>query len=486
MVGATREAERRVLRLLHNHTTTKSHLTQIHAHLLRRHLHHSNLLLAHFTAVCGALRRTPYARLVFHQSSNPNILHFNSLIKAYSLTGPFEESLHLFSLMKNAHSIWPDQFTFAPLLKCCSNLSDLKLGSQVHCEVVVAGFESCAGVRIGLVELYCVCEAMGDAKRVFDEMPQRDVVAWNLMIRGYFKRGDVEAGIRLFERMEERSVVSWNSMIAGLAQSGREGEALELLRKMWMEGIELDDATLVVSLPAAARIGDLDIGRWIHCCADETGLSKEKIQVGNAIVDFYCKCGDLVTASKVFDEMPERNVVSWNTMIAGLALNGQGDRCVEFIAEMKRQGLEPNGATFTGALAGVAHAGMVQMGRELFCSMTVDHRIKPKLEHYGCMVDLLGRCGSLQEAYELIIGMPMHPNAAIWGALLSACRIHGDLELAECAAKELISIEPSNSGNYVSLSNIYAELGKWDEVKKVRMMMKETSILKSPGHSFIR
>ncbi|KAF8401360.1 hypothetical protein HHK36_012295 [Tetracentron sinense] len=459
-----REAERRILRLLHGHST-RTCLTQIHAHCLRHNLYQSNQLLAHFVSVCGALNKMPYARLVFLQTQNPNILLFNSMIKGYSVSGPFEESLHLFSLMKN-RGIWPDNFTFAPLLKSCSNLCDINLGRGVHAQILTVGFESHSSIRIGLIEFYTTCERMRDAKQVFDAMPQRDVVSWNLMIHGFCKRGDVEMGFHLFRQMSERSVVSWNSMIASLAQSGREFEALDLFCEMWDNGFNPDEATVVTVLPVCARLGAFDVGRWIHNFSDTSGLSRDVISVGNSLIDFYCKCGDLETARKIFNEMPRKNVVSWNAMISGLTFNGRGELGVEMFEEMKREGVDPDNSSFIGVIACCTHAGLVQRGQELFDSMIVKHEIKPKLEHYGCMVDLLGRSGCVKEAHCLLRSMPMRPNAALWGALLSACRTHGDLELAECAAKELINLEPWNSGNYVLLSNIYAEVGRWDEVEK--------------------
>ncbi|KAJ4968791.1 hypothetical protein NE237_015492 [Protea cynaroides] len=478
-----REAERRILRLLHGHST-RTQVTQIHAHFLRHHLHQSNLLLSHFVSVCGSLHRMPYANLVFLQTQNPNLLLFNSMIKGYSISGPSMQSLHLFSLMRS-RGIWPDRFTFAPLLKSCSNLPDLNLGRGVHAEIVALGFESHPPIQIGLVELYSSHDAMEDAEQVFDAMSQREVVAWNMMIRGYCNRGDVHLGLHFFNQMEERSVVTWNSMIASLARSGKDNDALKLFREMWDNGFDPDDATLVTVLPVCARLGVYDVGRWIHSFADSKKLSRDVVSLGNSLVDFYCKSGDTETAHRVFNEMPQKNVVSWNAMISGLAFNGQGELGVDMFEEMKKQDMAPNHATFIGVLACCSHAGFVQRGHELFNSMLTEHKLEPVLEHYGCMVDLLGRNGCVKEAYGLITSMPMKANAALWGALLSACRTHGNLQLAECAAMELINLEPHNSGNYVLLSNIYAEAGRWDEVENIRLLMKGKSVKKAPGHSLI-
>ncbi|KAL2514961.1 Pentatricopeptide repeat-containing protein [Forsythia ovata] len=328
---------------------------------------------------------------------------------------------------------------------------------------------------------------MDDARRVFEEMSHRDVIVWNLMIRGYCKIGNVEMGLSLFRQMGERSVVSWNTMISCLAQSGRYMEALGFFREMWYEGFEPDEATVVTMLPVCAHLGEVDIGRWVHSYVESSGLYNDFVSVGNALVDFYCKCAELKKAFEVFMDMPRKNVVSWNAMISGLAFNGNGELdWVEMFDEMtNHEGTSPNDATFLAILACCVHAGLVQRGRDFFASMVTNYHVKPKLEHYGCMIDLLSRSGCVKEAYDLIQTMPMKPNAAIWGALLSACRTYGEMELVERAVKELINLEPRNSGHYVLLSNIYAERGNWSGVEEVRMLMKENRINKTMGQSIV-
>lgn len=406
------------------------------------------------------------------------------MIKGFSLCEPFEKSPFIFSLMKD-RGIWADEYTFAPLLKSCSNICDYRLGQCVHGEVLRVGFEWFSSIRIGIIELYVTCGRMGDAHKVFDDMSHRDVIVWNLMIRGFCKTGNVDTGLCLFRQMSERNVVSWNSMISCLAQSGRDSEALELFNEMRDQSFEPDEATVVSVLPACARLGAVDVGKWIHIYTDSRGLLQQVVSVGNSLVSFYCKCGDLDAASSVFDRMAQKNVVSWNSLILGYAFNGRGERGINLFEEMMTIDDKPNDATFVAALTCCAHAGLVEKGRDLFASMTEIHRIEPKLEHYGCMVDVLGRSGCLKEAHDLIKSMPMKPNAALLGALLGACSTHGEVKLAELAAKELIDLEPWNSGNYVLLSNIYAEDGRWDEVEKVRDLMKENCITKAPGQSAI-
>ncbi|KAK6805072.1 hypothetical protein RDI58_002856 [Solanum bulbocastanum] len=483
MNSGSREVERRILRLLHGQKT-RTQLTQIHAHILRHHLRHSNQLISHFISICGSLNRMLYASLIFQHFQNPNIFLFNSMIKGYSLRGPYQNSVVFFSTMKR-RGIWADEFTFAPLLKACANLEDLEMGQGVHKHVLALGFGRFGSIRIGIVELYSGCGRMMDAKKVFDEMSHRDVILWNLMVKGYSQSGNVDMGLGLFRQMGERTVVSWNLMISLLAQYGREKEALALFHEMRNGGFEPDEATVVTVLPVCAQLGELDLGRWIHSYAKSKGLYPNLVSIGNALIDFFGKSGDLETAFTIFNDMPRKNVVSWNAAISNCAFNGKGELGVQLFDEMLDEGVRPNDSTYVGALACCAHAGLVQRGGDLFDSMIANHGIEPTIEHYGCMVDLLGRGGCLKEAHKLVETMTMEPNAAIWGALVSACRTHGEMELAEYALKELIKLEPWNSGNYVLLSNIYADRGKWEDVEKVRVLMSGNSIKKAPGQSTI-
>ncbi|KAE8684258.1 Pentatricopeptide repeat-containing protein [Hibiscus syriacus] len=456
MSRASLAVERRILHLLHGRKT-RNNLREIHAHFIRQCLHQSNQIISHFVSVCGHLNKMDYANLVFLQTKTPSILLFNSMVKGYSLNGPFEEAITLFSLMKT-HWIFPDEYTFSPLLKACSGLCDVRIGQCIHGEVIRSGFERFGSVEIGVLELYCTSGRMEEAKKVFDGMSKRDVIIWNLMIRGFCKGGDVDLGLTLFRQMSERNVVSWNSMISYLAQSGRHSKALALFQDMKLE-FQPDEATVVIVLPICAHLGAVDIGQWIHYYAESSKLYRNVVSVGNALVDFYSKCGNLETALQIFKDMPCKNVVSWNTMISGTAFNGREELGVELFEEMMNN------------------------GQEFFALMSKKYDIDPRLEHYGCMVDLLSRRGCMRMAYDLIRSMHILPNAALWGSLLSACRTYGELELAELAVKELIDLEPWNSGNYVLLSNIYAEEGRWDEVEKIRVLMKEKSVKKVMGQS---
>ncbi|CAO2836604.1 unnamed protein product [Amaranthus hypochondriacus] len=480
----SREVERKILRHLHDRIN-RTRLLEIHAHFLRHGLNQSNQVLSHFVSVCRSNGKMRYAELVFQQAHFPDLLLYNSMIKGYSISGPFQKSLSLFFHMKN-NGVLPNEFTLAPLIKSCCNFRDSRVGKSVHCEVIKLGLQRINSLRIGIVEFYANCDHMEDAYTVFEEMRHKDVIVWNLMIRGFCKMGNIDKGLVLFRQMKERSIVSWNSMISSLSKCGRDKVALELFNEMRIDGcFQPDEATVVTVLPVCARLGALEIGYWLHSYTKSSGLFREFVTVGNSIVSFYCKCGDLETAHKVFREMPRKNVITWNTLISGLGFNGKGELGVDLFEQMLIRGVKPSDSSYVGVLTCCVHAGFLEKGRYLFSTMTAKHNILPKLEHYGCMVDLLGRSGCVREAYDLVKNMPIRPNAALWGALLSASRSFGEVQLAEYALKELINLEPWNSGNYVLLSNIYAEEGKWDEVDKLRVLMKERSVRKSTGLSLV-
>ncbi|OEL18292.1 Pentatricopeptide repeat-containing protein [Dichanthelium oligosanthes] len=343
----------------------------------------------------------------------------------------------------------------------------MPLLSALHSLLLRLGFLSHHAISLALLKPY----PLPHIRVLFDEIPQKNrcAVAYNTLITACLKARDIRAARHLFDEMQRyrrsrRNVVSWNLMIAGCARCRRDDMAVWFFDRMVAEGeVAPDDGTLVAVLPACGRTGNVGAGRSAHEYARKTGLLESTVHVANAVVDMYCKCGNVASAREVFEGMRQRSVVSWNTMIAGLSLNGHGVEGIELFQKMQQQGVEPNAVTFLGVLGCCAHAGAVEVGQEIFQNMQPEHGVEPAIEHYGCMVDLLGRSGFLEEAHTLIQGIPMKPNAAIWGALLSACRAHAGLGIAEVALKELINLEPWNSGNYVLLANLYADTGRWEE-----------------------
>jgi pentatricopeptide repeat protein len=319
---------------------------------------------------------------------------------------------------------------------------------------------------------------------VFDEMAVRDVVAWNVMVAGYVKAGDLAHARELFDAMPERNVVSWTTVIGGYAQMKRPEKAVEVFRRMQVEGIEADGVALLSVLAACGDLGAVDLGEWVHRFVVRRGLCQE-IPLMNSIIDMYMKCGCIEKAVEVFEGMEEKSVVTWTTLIAGFALHGLGLQAVEMFCRMERENMAPNAVTFLAILSACSHVGLTDLGRWYFNIMVSQYRIKPRVEHYGCMVDLLGRAGCLKEAQDLVKNMPLKANAAIWGALLAAARTHGDAGLGEQALLHLIELEPNNSGNYILLSNIFAEQERWGDVSKLRKAMRERGLRNVPGASSI-
>ncbi|XP_066334399.1 pentatricopeptide repeat-containing protein At1g09190-like [Miscanthus floridulus] len=378
----------------------------------------------------------------------PPLPLLNAAVKALSASSSPEDAFRLLSTLRRFHA--PDRLTFLPLL---GRASSLPLLSALHSLLLRLGFLSHHAISLALLKPYPLLHA----RALFDDMPQKNkcTIAYNTLITACLKARDIRAARHLFDEMQRhrrsrRSVVSWNLMITGCARRGRDDMAVQCFERMVREGeVAPDDGTLVAVLPACGRTGNVGAGRWAHEYARKTGLLDGTVHVANAVMDMHCKCGDVDSALEVFMTTRQRSVVSWNAMIAGFSLNGHGVEGIDLFQEMRRHGVEPNAVTFLAVLGCCAHAGAVDIGREIFQSMLSEHGIEPAIEHYGCMVDLFGRSGLLEEAHVRIQGMPMKPNAAIWGALLSACRAHAGLGIAEVALKELINLEPWNSGNCV-------------------------------------
>lgn len=326
---------------------------------------------------------------------------------------------------------------------------------------------------------------MADARKLFDGLTERNVVSWTAMVSGYARAGKVGDALVLFERMPERDVAAWNAIISGCAQNGRFVVALEILGRMVDEGFQPNATTVSSALSACGHLGMLKIGKSIHCYAWRTCVGFGS-SVLNGLIDMYGKCGNLKGARWIFNEVSDKSLTTWNSLINCLALHGRSKCAIAVFNAMKREGLEPDVVTFVGLLNACTHGGFVDEGLRYFELMKHEHGIKPEIEHYGCIVDLLGRAGQFQDALEVIGDMRIESDEVIWGSLLNACRIHSRLELAEFAIRKLLELDPNNANYVVMLANVYSEGGLWEEVKKVRKFVKEDTICKKlPGCSWI-
>lgn len=337
--------------------------------------------------------------------------------------------------------------------------------------------------------MYSACMQASSARKAFDEMLVRDIVSANSMLTGYLRCGKLDAALGLFADMEERNVRTWNSIIAGFVQGGRCKEALDLFHEMLMYSgdgaVKPDKVTVANVVAACASLGALDQGEWLHGYLWKQGLEVDMV-MGTALIDMYGKCGCVKKAYEVFHKMPRRDVLAWTAMISALAVHGHGEAAFALLEEMEKDGVRPNHVTFGALLSACAHSGMVEKGRWCFDTMKQIYSIEPQLQHYACMVDLLGRAGLFEEAEGLIGCMLMEPDLFVWGALLGACRMHGNVELGERVAGYMISLDPLNHAYYIILSDIYANAKRFEDVKKIRDFMKDHGIKKtSPGSSLL-
>ncbi|KAG2720097.1 hypothetical protein I3760_02G020000 [Carya illinoinensis] len=460
-------------------------IKQIHARLYKTGLIGdpnavSRLLASSISPDFGSLT---YARKVFDEISRPNTFMWNTMIRGYSKSNEPEAALLLYHQML-CHSAPHNAYTFPFLLKACSTLSALEETQQIHAHIIKTGFGLDVYATNSLLHVYAISGCIKSAHLLFERLLERDIVSWNSMIDGYAKLGSLKMAFEFFKNMPVKNVISWTAMISGFVGAGLNRDALNLFCEMLIAGVKPDNVALVISLSACAHLGALDQGRWIHAYIAKNGIKIDRI-LGCVLIDMYGKCGDMEEALEVFTKLEKRGTSEWTTIINGFAIHGQGEEALDLFVQMNKAGIKPNLITFTAILTACSHAGLVDDGKSMFKSMTTVYRLNPTIEHYGCMVDLLGRAGLLMEAKDLIEKMPLKPNAAIWGALLNACWIRGHLELGKQIGKILSEIDPWHGGRYIHLARIHAAAGEWDQAVEVRSQMKHRGVSKLPGCSAI-
>ncbi|KNA07380.1 hypothetical protein SOVF_172400 [Spinacia oleracea] len=380
----------------------------------------------------------------------------------------------------------PNPQTFTFLFGACVSLCSPRLGRMIHAHFILSGFKFDVFATTALVDMYSKLGLVESARKQFDRMEYKDTPTWNSMISGYARCGKMEEAEILFQLIPFKSVISWTTMISGYSQNGQYVNSLNTFLSMEKKGgLKPNEVSVTSVLPACANLGALEVGERIEKYARQKGYM-DNLFVSNSLLELYSKCGKLDRAMQLFNEIRDRkNLCSWNSMMMCFAIHGRYEEALHLFRLMLREGMVPDAITFVAALLACTHGGKIAKGKELFESMKDKFGIIPKLEHYGCMVDLLGRKGKLNEAYNLIQTMPMKPDSVIWGTLLGACSFHCNVEVAEKAAEALFELEPWNSGNYVILSNIYASVKRWDGVVKLRKMMKGNQVTKLAGYSCI-
>ncbi|XP_006661209.2 pentatricopeptide repeat-containing protein At4g02750-like [Oryza brachyantha] len=401
------------------------------------------------TLLCAFLRLglLPAARRLFDEMPERDVFSYNSMVAGYVAEGDMASARNLFDEMEQR-----DVVTWNSMLSGYARHGDMK-----------------------------------NARKIFDAMPERDVVSWNSMLDGYAQAGEVETARLVFDGMPKRSIVSWNVILALYAKLRDWRECLGMFDVMMAEGNAVpNEKTFVSVLTACANLGDLEKGTWVH------GLVRERwdrlvpdVLLLTTLLTMYAKCGVMETAREIFNSMNEKSVPSWNSMIIGYGLHGQSEKAFELFLEMERDGPRPNETTFICVLSSCAHGGLVLEGWWCFDRMVRFYSMEPKSEHFGCMMDLLGRAGLLEQSEKLIENLQGKVSPALWGILMSTSQTQNNTQLGEFVGKKMIEMRPTEVGPYVLLSNIYASEGRWDDVEKVRKMMEEKGVEKDVGLSLI-
>ncbi|CBI31086.3 unnamed protein product, partial [Vitis vinifera] len=495
------------------------------------------------------------ARYLFDRMPSKDGVLWNVMLNGYVKNGDWDNATGVFMEMRRTETN-PNSVTFACVLSVCASEIMINFGSQLHGLVVSSGLEMDSPVAntFALIDIYFKCRDVEMARKIFDQRTPVDIVVCTAMISGYVLNGMNNNALEIFrwllqERMRANSVtlasvlpacaglaaltlgkelhghilknghggscyvgsaimdmyakcgrldlahqtfigisdkdaVCWNSMITSCSQNGKPEEAIDLFRQMGMAGTKYDCVSISAALSACANLPALHYGKEIHAFMMR-GAFRSDLFAESALIDMYSKCGNLDLACRVFDTMEEKNEVSWNSIIAAYGNHGRLKDSLNLFHGMLGDGIQPDHVTFLAIISACGHAGQVDEGIHYFRCMTEELGIMARMEHYACMVDLFGRAGRLNEAFGMINSMPFSPDAGVWGTLLGACRLHGNVELAEVASRNLFDLDPQNSGYYVLLSNVHANAGQWESVLKIRSLMKERGVQKVPGCSWI-
>lgn len=392
------------------------------------------------------------ARRVFDSLLDRDVFLWNMIIQGYVNMGPFVKALNIYQELSRS-GVLANQYTFPFVLKACGAVKDQNAGRFIHGHVIKFGFDFDLFVGNALVAFYAKCQEMEASRRAFNEMPHKDIVSWNSIISGYTINGHFEEALILFHTMKH-----------------------DALRAP-------DKATLVAILPACAQASAVQDGLWIHTYIIKTGMEIDA-SLGSGLISMYANCGRLNNARYIFDRISDKNIVVWNAIIRCYGMHGHADKALKLFSRLVENGLRPDGIIFLGLLSTCSHAGMVAKGWEIFEKMG-DYGVGRSNEHYACMVDLLGRAGFLNEAVELIGKMPMQPGKDVFGALLGACRIHNNMELAEQVAEKLFILDPHNAARHITLANMYEDAGRLADAAEARKTLREKKLKKQTGCSSV-
>ncbi|XP_057860968.1 pentatricopeptide repeat-containing protein At3g63370, chloroplastic-like [Cryptomeria japonica] len=506
--------------------------------------------LVNMYAKCGSMHK---ASVLFGKMPQRNVVSWTVMIAGYVQNGQTEKAVEIFKQMQMV-GVKPNSTTFASILPACANMGALDVGTRIHQSIIESGYLSNVIIANALIYMYAKCGSVEKAHKLFEKIPERNVISWTAMIVGhaqnaffqnalqtfkqmqlagekpnsttfasilpvcaemgaleqgmilhqsiiesgfmsnvvvasalmdmYGKCGSIQKAHKLFDKMPHRNAVSWTLMIAGYAQNGLVENALEIFQQMQLAGVNPSSTIFASILSACAKLGALEHGIQIHQNIIQRGFLTDVV-AASALIDMYAKCGCIHKARDLFDKMPQRNVVSWTTVISGYAMHGYGKDALKLFELMQHSGTYPDHVSYVCILFACSHAGLVDEGCKYFNDMSDTYCIIPTMEHYVCMVDLLGRAGYLEEVLNFFIKMPIKPEVIVWMSLLGSCKSHKNIGLGLFAATFLTEMDPENAVPYVLLSDIYAEAGSWVDVQKIRRVMEDRGIKKTPGCSWI-
>ncbi|KAI3844534.1 hypothetical protein MKX03_006919 [Papaver bracteatum] len=493
-----------------------NHGLQIQSHVIKSGLEADrfvgNSLLSLYFKLCSDFSES---EKVFNNLIEKDVISWTSMVSGYVRAGKPKQSLEIYSKMLEV-GIESNAFTLSAVIKACSGLGDLRLGMCFHAVVFERGFDKNDVISSALIDMYGKNAVPDDARRLFDEMPEPDFVCWTTLISALTRNDRVKqgkevhakvvtAGIcgnvivesslvdmygkcglagysrQVFDRMPKKNSVSWCALLGAYCQNGDLESVIGIFREME----KTDDLySFGTVLRACAGLAVVRQGKEVHC----QYLKKRgwrDVVVESALVDLYAKCGLIDYAHRVFKEVPVRNSITWNSMICGYAQNGKVEEALSMFNKMIKEGIKPDYISFIGVLFGCSHTGLVDQGRKHFELMIEEYKIDPGVEHYNCMVDLLGRAGLLEEAEDLIVKSVFESDMSVWETLLGACTAQSDLVMATRVAKKMIELKPDYHLSYILLGNVYRVAGKWDDATKLRSLMKERGVKKMPGKSWI-
>ncbi|XP_073284160.1 pentatricopeptide repeat-containing protein At4g14050, mitochondrial [Primulina huaijiensis] len=458
----------------------------LHAHVIKCGLDlygpfYSNTVLD----VYGKSGHMSDAVQLFEEMPRRDLASWASIFTAYNQANLHRDTLSLFSYMLPMDGFQPDHFIFASLVKACACLTFSKLGLQLHAQFVVSPFSDDDVVKSALVDFYAKCGLLDAASRVFDSILLKNLISWTSLMYGYARVGNKNKVVELLGHMPHKNLYSWTALISGFVQSGHFDDAFRLFNEMRRELVGIEEPFVISSLIAgSAGSATLEVGKQVHKLV--VGLGYESnLYVNNALIDMYAKCSDILSAEKIFIEMRKRDVVSWTSILVGMAQHGRAEEALLLYDEMILVGLKPNEVTFVGLIYACSHAGLVERGRQLFHSMVVEYGLSPSLQHYTCLVDLYSRSGHLEEAENVLNLMPFEPDEAAYAPLLSSCTQTGKKGIGVRIANNLLKLGPKNTSTCILMSNIFARAAMWDNVSTIRKYMGAMELKRKPGYSCV-